>query len=286
MTSSRWCIGIHEERYPAQLRESPDPPARLYGLGDPDALQPGLAVVGARRATPYGLHAACDFAGWSAAAGFCVISGAAIGCDQAAHRAALERDGVTVAVLAGGADVCYPKGAAALLDLIARRGAVVSEHPWGTPPQRWMFRTRNRIIAGLCSALLVVEARIPSGTFSTADYALSAQRDVLAVPGSIYAPECEGPNRLISQGAVPITHVDDLAVALGALCSPRTSVGPEPRGVHDPVVIALRANAMRVDELASSLGVGTLEMSRRVGVLEAAGLIERYPDGRYGAFVR
>ena len=198
---TRFELRLGHSDYPEQLAYTPDPPRTIYGLGDPCALRPGLGVVGARKATPYGLQAAAHLAGWAARAGYVVVSGGAIGCDQAAHRAALDAGGITVAVMAGGADITYPRGAAELLRLVAANGAVVSEHPWGTQPLRWTFRTRNRIIAGLSAALLVVEAALGSGTFSTADYALAAGRDVLAVPGSIFSPECAGANRLIRQGA-------------------------------------------------------------------------------------
>lgn len=273
--------------YPAQLAEIPDAPEVLYGLGSPEALQPGLAVIGSRRATPYGLAACRVFAGWAAEAGYVVYSGAAIGCDQAAHRAALSRQGSTVAVLAGGADVSYPRSSGQLLDDIAASGAVVSEHSWGSEPKRWTFRTRNRIIAGLCRVLLVVEARVPSGTFSTVEYALNASRVVAAVPGSIFAPECRGPNRVIQDGAPPITEVDDLARLL------ECELGPPARETDpwaalagpsdgDSLLQALLADPMRPDDAARALGLDIVTTARRIGVLETAGRVRRYPDGRYG----
>ncbi len=247
---------------------------------------PGLGVVGARKATPYGLQAAQHLAGWAARAGYVVVSGGAIGCDQAAHRAAIAAGGRTVAVMAGGADVAYPRAAGPLLAQIASSGAIVSEHPWGCPPAKWSFRTRNRIIAGLSAALLVVEAALGSGTFSTADYALSAGRDVFAVPGSIFSPECAGANRLIRQGATPITDASELRDAIESVLGPPL-VGPEPWSPacttsDDPIVHAVRAMAMRPDDLARALAIDVVTLSRRLGVLEADGLVARYPDGRYG----
>lgn len=218
--TERFELEIGGPGYPAILADSPDPPRRLYGVGRPEALAASLGVVGARRSTPYGIAAAEYFAGWAGRAGYVVVSGGAVGCDQAAHRAALAAGGRTVAVMGCGADICYPSGAAELLRDVVLHGAVVSEHPWGVRPQRWMFRTRNRIIAGLSGALLVLEAALGSGTFSTADYALDAGRDVLAVPGSIYAPECAGANRLIRQGATPITDADELRSALEPVLGP------------------------------------------------------------------
>lgn len=282
----RFELCIDGSDYPSQLASTPNAPPVLYGIGDPSCLIPGLAVVGARRATPYGLGCARRFAGWAAEAGCVIVSGAAIGCDQAAHRAALDVCGLTVAVLAGGCDIAYPRAAGALLDAIACSGAVVSEHPWGTEPRAWTFRTRNRIIAGLSAALLVVEACVPSGTFSTADYALAAGRDVLAIPGSINAPECRGPNRLIRQGADPITEVSDLRLALESALGTQLGVPQSASRAEDPdadpVFSAVRTDPARPDDLARLLSMDIVAVARRLGALEASGLVTRYRDGRYG----
>lgn len=278
-------IGMGEIGYPEQLLATPDPPPVLRGFGDPGALSVGLAVVGARRATPCGLRAAELFAGWAARAGYVVVSGAAIGCDQAAHVAALAGRGRTVAVLGTGADVAYPRGVAPLLGEIVRGGGVViSELPWGHPPAKWTFRARNRIIAGLAGALLVVEAGLPSGTFLTADAALAAGRDVLVVPGSIFAPEYAGTNRLIRQGARPVTDVSDLAQELADILGDTTLSDDGDLLVHgsDRVLAAIRANPSRPDDLARSLGMDIVTVARRVGTLETAGLIVKFRDGRYG----
>jgi len=289
--ATRFEIALGDEGYPGLLAQSPDPPARLYGYGDPALLVPGLAVIGARKATPYGLQAGELFAGWAARAGYTIVSGGAIGCDQSAHRAALAAGAPTVAVLGCGADLVYPSNASELLSHIAETGVVLSEHPWGTPPQRWMFRTRNRIIAGLSAVLLVLEAGLPSGTFSTADYALEAGRDVLVVPGSIFAPECRGANRLLHQGATPVSDVSELADALAEALIP-PGVSP-PRwsleGVglaDDPVLGALRTDHWRPDDLARTLELDIVTLARRIGTLETAGLVIRFPDGRYGATPR
>ena len=265
--------------YPLALESTPDPPPILYGIGDPAILSPGLAIVGARRATPYGLKCASIFSSWAARAGLSIISGAALGCDQAAHRGALEAGGKTVAVLGCGADVDYPVRSSALLDRIRSHGVVVSELPWGTDPRRWTFSRRNRIIAGLARGVLVVEASLPSGTFSTADRALEAGRDVYAVPGSIFAPECRGANRLIRQGASPVTCVDDLAQELDisrvAAASP---TDPE----ADPVLRAALSDPARPDDLAHLLGMSIVEVARSLSRHERLGVLVKYSDGRYG----
>jgi DNA processing protein len=280
-------IDIDDAGYPEHLRVIPDPPKKLYGKGSIESLCLGLAVIGARRATPYGLSVAEMLAGWAAASGYVIISGGAHGCDQAAHRAALDSGGRTVAVMAGGADIVYPSGATVLHSRIVESGgAIVSEHPWGTRPLRWMFRKRNRIIAGLSAAVLIVEAGLPSGTFSTADDALAGGRDVLAVPGSILSAESRGSNRLISQGASVITDVSDLAAALrNSIGEPQSQVLGLPvcdASEQDPLMRALKARAMRAEDVAYALGADVVTVMQRLGSLESRGLVVRYQDGRYG----
>ncbi|PKQ21248.1 MAG: DNA-protecting protein DprA [Actinobacteria bacterium HGW-Actinobacteria-6] len=277
-------IGIGDPSYPNCLRDLSDPPKTLYVIGDIRLFTPGLAVIGARRATPYGLQSARRFAGWAAACGVTVVSGAAIGCDRAAQLAARETDGHSIAVLGCGADVDYPAASRELLADLRRNCAVVSELPWGTPPTRWAFAKRNRIIAALSAAVLVVEAGLPSGTFSTADFALDIGRDVMAVPGSINHPESRGANRLIRQGATPITDVSELGDALrqAGLALDRECRDAEARIGNDPLERALTADAMRPDDLARALECDIMTVARRLGELEMVGLVVRYRDGRYG----
>lgn len=220
-----------------------------------------------------------------------MISGAAVGCDQAAHRAAIDSRGCTVAVMGCGADVAYPRAAGPLLErILARGGAIVSEQAWGVQPRPWMFRRRNRIIAGLAAAVLVVESRIPSGTFSTADEALAAGRTVLAVPGCILSPYAQGPNSLIRQGAVPITSPEDLLDELGSLIGPPAGAlaplasDPEASAACQAdgrIVDAVRALPATIDELCASLGLDPVEVARTLSGLEIEGVLERAVDGRY-----
>lgn len=278
-------VRLGEPDYPSCLLDLADPPKILYVTGDPAHLRLGLAVIGARRATPYGLGCASRFAGWAAASGVCVISGAAIGCDQAAHRAARAVPAPTVAVLGCGADIDYPSGAMSLLADLRSHCAVVSELPWGTHPTRWAFSRRNRIIAALSAAVLVVEAGLPSGTFSTADHALAIGRDVLAIPGSVNAPECRGPNRLIRQGAMPITDASELADALegaGLLLDRSTPDATEHSGRLCVIERAVRTDPMRPDDLARALTQDVVSVVRILGELELRNRVVRFRDGRYG----
>ncbi len=277
-------IDIDEPSYPECLLDLSDPPSTLYVIGDIQLLTPGLGVIGARKATPYGLQIARRFAGWAAACGVTIVSGAAIGCDRAAQLSARDSGGASVAVLGCGADVDYPAASRELLTDLRQNCAVVSELPWGSPPTRWAFAKRNRIIAALSAAVLVVEAGLPSGTFSTADFALDVGRDVLAVPGSINHPESRGANRLIRQGATPVTDVSELGDALrqAGLAVDRESCDAVVRIGNDPLERALIADAMRPDDLARLLDCDIMTVARRLGELEMAGMVVRYRDGRYG----
>lgn len=276
-------VHLGSVEYPEALAWLDSPPKTLHCIGDPTLLRTdGLAVIGARKATPYGRAAARLFAGWAAGHGVPIISGAAIGCDQEAHNAALAEEGPTIAVLGCGADIDYPRGAHGLLNTIRRKGLVVSLEPWGTEPRRWKFIHRNRLIAGLSRAVLVVEASLPSGTFSTADFALECGRAVFAVPGSIFAPESRGANRLIRQGASPITDPSDLASELEMNCSAQLAF---PECKAQPILAAALSQPLRPDDLARELGTSVVEIARELGRLEREGLIARYPDGRYGPCV-
>lgn len=297
MSARRFEIRFDEPGYPAQLLLTPRPPRVLYGIGDPDALAPGLAVIGSRKATPYGLACADLLAGWAAAAGVTIVSGAAIGCDQRAQRAALAAGGRSVAVLGCGADVDYPRSSASLLDALrSGRGAVVSELAWGTPPLRGHFPARNRIIAGLSSAVLVLEAALPSGTFSTAEHACDAGRDLMCVPGSVLYAGSSGCNRLLREGARLVGCVQDLADELAALHLIAPEVAAAAAGgpptlardgtASDPVLRALLADPMGPGAVADALGLDPAMVMCRIAAFESRGLVARYPDGRFGPCVR
>lgn len=287
--------------YPAALEAAADPPARLYVVGDPSALEEGIAVVGARKATPYGRGCAQRFARLAAERGVVVISGGARGCDAAAHAAALDAGGRTVAFLGGGCDRLYPAEHEGLFQrIVDGGGAVASEHPWDRDPKPYQFRLRNRLIAGLARATLIVEAGLPSGTFSTADEALAANREVLVVPGAITAPSSRGANRLIYQGATPIVDDETFADALFSLfgClkqerAPAAAFEPGAAGSLDNAVVrALRSETLDMERLyelaAASSGAADVRgwLMERLVEAELAGIVARGPDGRWGPAVK
>lgn len=195
--------------YPETLANIDTPPKKLYVIGDPKALSlPSIAIIGNRKATPYGKACARRFAGIAVARGLCIVSGGARGVDAEAHRMALEAGGVTVAVLPGGLDNYYPHDHFDLFQrIVDAGGALVSEQTWDAPVLPYKCVQRNRITVALAKAVLVPECGMPSGTFSACDFALDYGRDILAVPGAITSKASAGPNNLIVHGAMPI--VDD-----------------------------------------------------------------------------
>lgn len=213
-------VGWQDPDYPPLLRRSPSPPLALFIAGDPASLwHPAVAVVGSRAPTPGGRDNAASFARTFAATGMAVTSGLAAGIDTAAHEAALAANGLTVAVLGTGPDVPYPRSNARLLAQIAERGAVVSEHLPGTGPLREHFPSRNRILAGLALATVVIEAAQRSGALITARLASEAGREVFALPGSIHNPLSRGCHRLIREGAGLVETPREVVEALAPLAA-------------------------------------------------------------------
>lgn len=294
LTGPRFEIDIASQSYPPILRDTPDPPKRLFGIGAAAALQPGIAVIGSRKASPYGISCAELFAHQIARRAITIISGGALGCDQAAHRVALEESCPTVVVFGSAADIVYPKRGHALFQrVIDAGGAIISEHEWGVPPLPAFFVRRNRIIAGLSALVLIVEAGLPSGTFSTADAALRANHDVAAVPGSISSPNSRGTNQLISQGAYAVVDQEtlDTAIDLAWTHSAYTLISERGAGAlmrdsekligNDRVLRALAAEPLSAQELAAYFDYSAGELSRRLSTYELDGLVERGRDGRY-----
>jgi DNA processing protein len=200
--------------FPDILREIPDPPAQLYVISNnwPALLDaPRLAIVGSRKPTTYGQTVTYSLASRLVQAGACIVSGLAYGVDVAAHRAALEQKGLTIAVLAGGLDSIYPSHHQRLAQqIIDQGGALISEYPPGTAHHKLHFIARNRLVSGLSRAVLITEASEKSGTWHTVRFALEQGREVLAVPGNITSPLSIGPNRLISSGAHPVLSETDI----------------------------------------------------------------------------
>ena len=269
--------------YPELLEKIPDPPSELFvrgaaGLGVLSL--PAVAIVGSRTCSPYGSQVARSVARETAAAGVVVVSGMARGIDAEAHRGALEAGGITVAVLGCGIDRDYPAAHAGLAARISETGLLVSEYEPGIEPAPWRFPARNRIIAGLCAAVVIVEARERSGALITVDFALEDGRQVLAVPGEITSALSRGTNSLLYHGAIPLLDPGDALVAIGLepLRRPLPEVGAAARIVLG--ALAAGAGAATVDELARATGRAAGDLAAALAELEVAGLVAG-ADGRY-----
>ncbi|MDH3392718.1 MAG: DNA-processing protein DprA, partial [Desulfobulbaceae bacterium] len=209
-----------DPEYPARLRTIHDPPVLLYLKGSPQVVNSaGIAVVGARAASTYGLQMAERFSKDLASRGLTIISGLALGIDSTAHTGALAVKGTTVAVLGCGIDIVYPARNRKLFDKISETGAIVSEYPPGTPPDGFRFPARNRIISGLSLGVLVVEAAKRSGSLITAHLALEQGREVFAMPGRVDSGKSEGSHRLLQEGAKLVHSVTDILEELPTFSS-------------------------------------------------------------------
>ncbi len=276
-----------DARYPALLAAIHDPPAVLWLRGDADPTVLGaraVAVVGARACSSYGRAVARTLGRDLAAAGLTVVSGLARGIDAEAHRGALEGGGVTVAVLGCGIDRDYPAGHAELARRVTdSRGLIVSEYEPGVEPAPWRFPARNRIIAGLCAATVVVEARERSGALITADFALEDGREVMAVPGEITSALSAGTNALLRLGATPVTGSGDVLEALGVEPPSPTVGGPGPtRPAATLLQTVADAGAATADELVRATGLPSGEVAAALVELELSGLVTA-DDGVYRA---
>ena len=269
--------------YPPLLRAIPDPPAVLWLRGEapPELLeQPSVAIVGARACSSYGRSVARTLGRELAAAGLVVVSGMARGIDSEAHRGALEADGITVAVLGCGIDRDYPAAHRDLANRIAEKGLIVSEYEAGVEPAPWRFPARNRIIAGLCTATVVVEARERSGALITADFALEDGREVMVVPGEITSAVSAGSNALLRLGATPVTATADVLEAYGIEVV-LDRLDP-PGGLAGVLLERLAESPASIDELARSSGNAPGDVAAALIELELAGQISE-GDGVYRA---
>lgn len=260
------------EELPRHLAELPDAPDLLFVRGAVPSAR-GVAVVGSRRATSYGMSLARRYGVALAHAGWPVVSGLARGVDGAAHRGVLDAHGCGIAVLGCGPDVWYPREHEELgRALVANNGAVVTEYPPGTPPNGWRFPPRNRIISGLSGVVVVVEAAKTGGALITARRALAQGREVFAVPGDVDRSTSEGCNRVIRDGAVPVFDAEDLIEAVSLVLGPPRTPAPLDNVPADgePVDDLV---GRTIDELAVERPVS--EVLARVARLEALGIVRR-----------
>jgi len=279
--------------YPSALREIYDSPIGLYWKGQYEIDRPCVAIIGTRRATLYGRATAKKFAADLARMGFCIVSGMARGIDTAAHEAALEAEGKTIAVLGCGMDIIYPPENLELYQEISKCGAVVSEFPFGRRADRQTFPMRNRVVAGICDAVIVIESDVAGGSMITARFAGEQGRQVMAVPGRVDQTSSAGCHQLIRDGATMVTTVDEILEELRyqrpvemelPLSGERTGGGIEMSGMEQGI-IELFAGGERLspDTICDRLERPSAEVAALLMGLELKRLVVKCSDGKFEA---
>lgn len=279
-----------DAEYPRKLLQIYDPPLALYVRGTLQARdEAGIAVVGSRRASHYGLETAGSLASQLARHGVSVISGLARGIDTAAHRGALKGGGRTLAVLGGGLDCMFPPENTGLAEEIASQGAVLTEYPFGRQPDKTTFPVRNRIVSGLAQGVVVVEADVTSGAMITANQAMEQGRTVYAVPGRIDSAGARGPHRLIKQGARLVEGVEDVLEELQTLLPVTPAAHREKAGLaalskSERAVVGLleTEGESDVDTLIRRTGMKAAEINALVMGLEIKRVVKMLPGQRVG----
>ena len=280
-------IAWDDPDYPPALLQTQDAPPVLFYIGLRAVLaQPAVAIVGSRHATPQGLENARNFATALSRAGLAIVSGLALGIDGAAHEGALEGSGSTIACIGTGPDRVYPAAHRDLAHRIAKAGGIVSEFIPGTPPLRYNFPRRNRLISGLSKGVLVVEATLQSGSLITARLAGDQGREVLAIPGSIHSPFSRGCHRLIRDGAKLVETAQDVLVELDIAGIAPTASTVDGAGAplstpHASIVAALGGDPCGVDTLVERTRLDVDALGAALVELELEGLVASLPGGRW-----
>lgn len=274
-----------DETYPRRLKEIDQPPPVLYLRGSicPED-EWAVSIVGTRRYTAYGKQVTNELASFLVQNGITIVSGMARGIDAIAHRAALEAGGRTFAVLGSGVDRIYPPEHRHLAEQIMDHGGLFSDYPLGTPPEGSNFPPRNRIISGLSMATVVVEAGKSSGALITASFAAEQGREVFAVPGKINAPQSEGVNRLIQQGACPLLQVEDVLEALNLqqICEHRSARMLLPADEIEMQLLQVIGNEpLHVDEIGIKSGLSIANVTATLAMMELKGMVQQVGGMNY-----
>jgi DNA processing protein len=276
--------------YPSRLAQTENAPPLLYCRGElSERDELALAVVGTRRFTPYGRQVALQLCSDLAGQNITIVSGLAKGIDTFAHQAALDAGGRTIAVLGCGVDVVYPPENRALMAKIIEQGAVLSELPPGTQPEGTNFPARNRIVSGMSLGVLIIEAAQKSGALITVDFANEQGRDVFSVPGSIFNKMSEGTNRLIRQGAKPVTSASDILEELQLNRLPTGVEVEELQGDNEVERALLRVlnrsggEAVHIDEIGRESGLAIAVVSSTLTIMELKGMVKNLGGMNYAA---
>jgi len=270
-------VKIGDPDYPELLNYIGNPPETLYYAGDITlASKPAIAVVGARKATPYGKWAAFGLAKKLSEYGITVVSGMACGIDSFAHKGAVDNGGKTIAVLGCGVDICYPDSNRILREKILEEGLILSEYEPGVPPLPYRFPMRNRIISGLCIGTVIIEAGLNSGSLITAECAAEQGRNIYALPGNINSMYSFGANKLIKDGATPLIVFDDIIDELGirrknTISKQKCELGRDEKEIFEFV---LQSGETTADFICRSTGRPPSDVNAMVTILEMKGLLQ------------
>jgi DNA protecting protein DprA len=278
-------LACEDPLYPSRLKETYDYPPVLYVRGNlPLQDEPCLAVVGTRRPTTYGRHVTEEIVTDLARSKITIISGLARGIDSIAHRTALDAGGKTIAVFASGLDIVYPGENAKLARNIIEHGALISEYPLGTKPKAENFPLRNRIMSGLSLGVLAVEAGERSGALITTHQAVEQNRDVFAIPGSIFSPMSKGTNRLIQEGAKLVCNCADVLQELNlTMVTQQLELRDfSPANETESAVLKqLTSEPTHIDEVCRNSGISTPEVSSALAILELKGMVKQVGNMYY-----
>lgn len=278
-------VTLQDNNYPSLLKEIYNPPYLLYYKGNLEKFNKTIAIVGSRKATPYGEKITRNISRSLSEHGFTIVSGMARGIDSFSHLGALDVQGKTIAVLGNGVDVLYPPENNKLYNSIIAEGCILSEFPPGSPPESWRFPARNRIISGLSLGVVVVEAAHKSGALITVDFALEQGREVFSVPGPINSKYSLGTNELIKQGAKPLTCIEDVLEQFDTKLLSENSIFDkaevELSDIEKKILTQLEYIPIDIDYIASETGFSSAEINAACIMMEMKGLIKKTPGKKY-----
>jgi DNA processing protein len=281
-------LSFYDDLYPPPLKEIPSSPFLIYCRGNLDCLLlPSIAIVGSRKMTPYGKQTAEKFSYELARDGICIVSGLALGIDAEAHSGALEASGKTIAVMANGIDNAsiYPRNNYNLAqEILSKDGLIMSEFPLGTPPTAGTFPARDRIMAGLTLGTLVIEAAEKSGSLITPSHAVEFNREVFAIPGSIFSPQSIGTNKLIKKGAKIVTSITDIFEELRLNSSPKKQIEIELKNLTEEekmITYVLSPDPTHIDRIIKLTKLETSCVISNLSMLEIKGAIRNIGGQNY-----
>jgi DNA processing protein len=280
-TADNYLLTWEDANYPALLKEIYDPPPILYATGQLSCLQQAaIAIIGSRKPSVLGIETARRFA-CELASELTIVSGLALGIDAQAHRGCLEAGGKTIAVMGTGIDSIYPYQHRCLAHKIRHNGLLISEFSLKTPPKAGHFPQRNRIISGLSLAILVVEAAVRSGSLITARLALEQNRDVLAIPGSLFNPQARGCHQLLQEGAKLVTSSQDIIDELGLNSKPvnRSKATPSFDKEDENLISCVGFEITTIDQISARSGLSFAEIACNLATLELKGIVKAVPGG-------